>query len=216
MKRTSGKWVVKAVGAGTLVLVLATPSFAQSRDERRREANDGGRTQSSRRDGGEASNGTYRENQRVTAEGRVSSFKKEGGGYRVQLERGRASYYVPESYFRNRNRGLRVGLSIRLGGIFRGGSVRVDAVNWPDERGYDNYRDGYLAGVVDRVDVRSRTLWLRDNRTGALVAAEMRGSGRQDDLRYLRRGDYVELSGDWLRGGVFNVSRIEDIRNGRY
>lgn len=204
------KWVVKAASAGALALVLATPSFAQSRDERRRNNNDDrdrGRTQSSR---------SYRENERVTAEGRVSSFKRERDGYRVQLDQGRYSYWVPQSYFRNRNRGLSVGLSIRLGGVFRNGSIYVDAVNWPGDRGY-GYNDGVVNGFVDRVDVRRDTLWLRDDRGGELIAVELRDSNRRGriDLRDLRRGDYVELSGQWARGGVFEAYRIEDVRSRR-
>jgi len=212
MSTTSRKWAVKAAGAGALALLLAAPSFAQPRD---------GRTQGTRRDNrsNDSSNRTYRENERVTAEGRVQSFSRERDGYRVQLDRGRYSYWVPQSYFRSRNRGLSVGLSLRLGGVFRRGAIYVDAVNWPGDRGYGNsgYDARSVTGIVDRVDVRSDTVWLRDDRSGKLIAVEMRGSGRGrgNDLRDLRRGDYVELSGQWLRGGVFEAYRIEDLRNRR-
>lgn len=206
--KDKAKWVVKAAGAGALALILATPSFAQSRDERRRGNNeDRGRTQS-----------TYRENERVTAEGRVTSFKRERDGYRVQLDQGRHSYWVPQSHFRNRSRGLSVGLSLRLGGIFRGGSIYVDAVNWPGDNGYNRgYNDRTINGFVDRIDARRGTLWLRDDRGGELIAVTMRDSSRRGriDLRDLRRGDYVELSGQWTRGGVFDADRIEDVRSRR-
>jgi len=204
------KWVVKAAGAGAIALILATPSFAQSRNDGRRGNNDDrdrGRVQS-----------TYRENERVTAEGRVSSFSRERGGYRVQLDRGRYSYWVPQSYFRNRSRGLSVGLSIRLGGVFRNGSIYVDAVNWPGDNDYRRgSNDRSVDGYVDRIDVRSDTLWLRDDRGGELIAVHLRDSNRRGrvDLRDLRRGDYVELAGEWVRGGVFNAYRIEDVRSRR-
>jgi hypothetical protein len=36
---------------------------------------------------------------------------------------------------------------------------------------------------------------------------------RMDDVR---PGDYVEFSGDWTRGGVFNAYRLERLDEGRY
>jgi len=208
--KDKAKWVVKAASAGAIALILATPSFAQSRNEQRRgNDDDRGRTRSSR---------SYRENERVTAEGRVSSFRRERDGYRVQLDQGRYSYWVPQSYFRNRNRGLSVGLSIRLGGIFRNGAIYVDAVNWPGDNDYRRgYNDRSVDGFVDRIDVRNDTLWLRDDRGGELIAVHLRDSDRRGriDLRDLRRGDYVELEGEWVRGGVFNAYRIEDVRSRR-
>ena len=32
----------------------------------------------------------------------------------------------------------------------------------------------------------------------------------------LRRGDYVSLSGEWLRGGFFAAYRVDNVRTGRY
>jgi hypothetical protein len=205
MKSTATKWVVKAAGAGALALVLAVPSYAQSRDNNR-----GGRDDN--RDGRATGNSSYRDNQRVTAEGRVSSFSRERDGYRVQLEGRRDSYFVPQSHF-GRDHSLRVGLSVRLGGIFRGSTIYVDAVNWPEDRDrggrYDN-RDGDLRGVIDRIDARNDTVWIRNARTRELVAVELRESrGNRNELRNLRRGDYVEVSGQWQRGGVFEAYRID-------
>lgn len=208
MKSTRAKWVVKAAGAGALALVLATPSFAQSRHGNRDGSLDGNRDGSRN---GRAAGSTFRDNQRVTAEGRVSSFSRERDGYRVQLDERRDSYYVPQTHL-GRDRNLRVGLSIRLGGIFRGNTIYVDAVNWDDDRGYrdEGYRDGELRGVVDRIDARNDTLWIRNARTRELVAVELRESrGRRNELRNLRRGDYVEVSGEWRRGGVFEAHRID-------
>ncbi|HET7433327.1 MAG TPA: hypothetical protein VFN10_01305 [Thermoanaerobaculia bacterium] len=226
MKRSIGKWAVQAAAAGALALVVSVPAFAEARerhgdsrgyDSRGHSGSDRGRSDDRRGNSGydrsRSNDGgrTYRENDRVTAEGRVTSFRQERDGYRVYLEGRRDSYWVPRSRF-GRGHDLRVGLSLRLGGIFRGGSIYVDDVFWPGDGGYA--RDGYIAGAVDRVDLRSDTLWLRDTRSGELVAVEMRDSyrNRRDNLSDLRRGDYVELSGSWLRGGVFEAYRIEDVR----
>jgi hypothetical protein len=221
MKTTFSKWGAKAAGAGAIALLLATPSFAQSRGGWNRSDNSNRGRQSS------GARNDSRENQRVETSGQISSFSRERDGYRVQLDRGRQSYWVPQSSFGNRARDLRSGLSISLGGVFRGGTIYVDAVSWPDQygrggagrNGYGYGNDnGYIRGVVDRVDYRSGTLWLRDDASGRLIAADMNAGNRygRSDVRGLRRGDYVELTGQWIRGGVFEVARIDNVRTGRY
>jgi len=149
-----------------------------------------------------SNNNAYRENQRINASGKVSSFNRERDGYRVQLDRGQ-SFWVPQSTFGNRARDLRVGVSINLGGIFRGGSIYADAVSWPDQYN-SGYSNGYIRGVVERVDYRTGTVWLQDDASGRLIAADVNGRS----LRTLRPGEYVELSGQWIRGGVFDVASI--------
>ncbi|HEV7570178.1 MAG TPA: hypothetical protein VGQ21_01655 [Thermoanaerobaculia bacterium] len=159
------------------------------------------------RDNGNRSsnNNGYRENQRINATGRVSSFNRERDGYRVQLDRGQ-SFWVPQSTFGNRARDLRVGVSINLGGIFRGGSIYADAVSWPGQ--YGGYDQGFVRGVVNRVDYRTGTVWLRDDASGRLITADVNGRS----LGALRPGEYVELSGQWINGGVFDVASIGIIR----
>ena len=107
-----------------------------------------------------------------------------------------------------------MGLAINFGGVFRGGLVNVDAVTWPDDRGYgdrgygDRGREHFeLRGIVDRVDYRSRTLWLR---------SEGRRMTRVDmgdrDMRDFRRGDSVTLDGRWAGEGNFTAFRIDHNR----
>jgi hypothetical protein len=225
MKTTVTQWATKAAGAGAIALLLATPAFAQSRGgwNQNNTNNDRNGQASSQRDtanrssnntqhdnGNQTSNhsnstNAYRENQRINATGKVSSFNRERDGYRVQLDRGQ-SFWVPQSTFGNRARDLRVGVSITLGGIFRGGSIYADAVSWPGQYG-NGYDQGFIRGVVDRVDYRTGTVWLRDAASGRLIAADVNGRS----LRNLRRGEYVELTGQWIRGGVFDVARIDNI-----
>ena len=197
---TKSKWAMNGAAAGALALLLATPAFAQSRGDWNRNdsnrstqngqwnGNDSNRgTQNDQRNHGDSNrnmqnkrrdnnNGSYRENQRVNVSGNVTSFNRERNGYRVQLDRGRDSYWVPEATFGRRARDLRAGLSISLGGVFRGG-----------------------------------TIWLRDDRSGRVIAAET----SRRDLRDVRRGDFVELSGQWIRGS-FEVARIDNVRGRRY
>jgi len=147
---------------------------------------------------------TYRENERANISGRVQSFSRERNGYRVNLDRG--SYWIPESRFGNRARDLRVGVSLSLGGIFRGGVFGIDAVSWPVSSGY-GYDQGYVRGVVQQVDYRTGTLILRDASTGRLFEVDMREAGGVQ----VGRGDYVTLSGQWIQGNVFAAYRVDSV-----
>jgi hypothetical protein len=205
MKRING---LSAAVAAVVVLVSSS-AFADWRSQNE--------TSRDRDRGRQSDRGGYRDNERVTLEGKVRSFDRRNDGYRVQLDRGNHSFFVPERHLRNRGRDLRVGVSIRLGGVFRGGSIFVDAVDYPGGGYYDRSND-VLRGVVERVDFRRDTLVLRDQATGRHVTVDMRGADRRNrsvDLEDLRRGDLVALSGDWVRGGVFSAYRVESVNSGR-
>jgi hypothetical protein len=217
MKKSSN-YAVKLAGVTSLAILLTTSAFADYRHQDQTDRRD-----SDRREGNRGESYNYRENDRVNLQGKITSFNRESNGYRMNLDRG-PSFFVPESYFRNRARDLRVGVSISLGGIFRSGSVYVDAVSWPDDgygydgydRSYDRSYGGHLFGVVDRIDFRRGTVWLRDDRSSRLVEVDLRRDRHSrlnvDDLR---RGDFVELSGSWIRGGIFAADRIDSVRSGR-
>lgn len=219
--RTNGKSVVKVAGVGALALVLTTSAFAapqRGNDSR----GDWDRGRSDSRDSRGGYGGSYRDNQRVNVSGRVTSFTRESGGYRVYLDRGRESFWIPYSHMRTRGNDLRVGISIVLGGIFRGGRIDVDAVSWPDDRRYDDRRyddrrRDTVQGVVQRIDERRAVLLLRESHSGRTVEVDMRDTrhDRRVDFSDLRRGDYVRLTGDWERGGLFEAERIESVDSGR-
>jgi hypothetical protein len=151
------------------------------------------------------------------AEGRISRYQHERGGYRVWLDGGRFPVWIPEARISLFPR-LRVGLSIGFGGYY-------DPLGYLDA--YDYYNDGYygggaynggayssglLRGVVETVDYRRGTMVVRDDVTGSFVTTLM----RDRRLETLRPGDYVEIAGDWTRAGVFEGLRLEDVRDGRY
>jgi DNA-nicking Smr family endonuclease len=126
--KNRGKAVWQAAAVGALAVTLSTSAFAApQRNDNRGNTN---RQQTQSRNTRDNDNGSYRDNQRVNTTGRVTSFSRGNGGYRVQLDRGRESYWIPESRMHNRGRDLRVGISVVLGGVFRGGRVDVDAVSW--------------------------------------------------------------------------------------
>ena len=207
MKNMS-KMAVKVAGTGVLAILLTASAFADSRPQ---DGSWRGSRDESRR--GDYRGETRRDN-RISESGKIRSFTRERDGYRIYLDRGSYSYWVPQSHLRGRH--LSVGLSIRLGGIFDNGYVVVDDLGWPDDGGY--YNDGGYAfrdvvrGVVDRVDFRRGTVNVRSDR--GYITVDMRSLDRRysrlgiDDLR---RGDRVTLSGTWLRGGLFDARRIDAI-----
>jgi hypothetical protein len=151
------------------------------------------------------------------AEGRISRYQHERGGYRVWLDGGRFPVWIPEARISLFPR-LRVGLSLRFGGYY-------DPLGYLEA--YDYYNDGYygggygdgaysssglLRGVVETVDYRRGTMVVRDDVSGSFVTTLI----RDRRLETLRPGDYVEVAGDWTRAGVFEGLRLEDVRDGRY
>lgn len=165
----------------------------------------------------------YINHERVSSFGRVDRFERWHGGYRVWIGGGLYPIFVP--FERWRLFPLRVGLSIRFGGYW-------DPLGyWSvyDYSPYDGYYDGgyygggygnvytrgEVRGVVESVDYRRGTLVLNDDVSRQFVTVLMPRDRRLDDLR---EGDYVEFSGDWTRGGVFNAYRLDRLdydRSGR-
>jgi hypothetical protein len=196
---------MKKTAAAILATLVTTSAFAAAPqdnfrgNDRRDDRNDNQRYDNSQR---------YRDNQRVNVTGRVESFVRERDGYRVRLDRGE-SYWIPSARLGGRE--LRVGIDIGLGGIFRGGAIEIDTVSWPGgyDRGYDRaYESGFVRGVVDRIDRRDGTALIRDRASRREITVDLRDAG----FARLRRGDYVELSGRWTRGGIFDAYRIDSVR----
>ncbi len=184
MKTTATKWAAKAAGTGAIALLLAAPAFAQSRGDwnRNNQSNRGAQATQTRAGDHQFNNNTSRENQH----GR--------DGYRVEADRGR-SYRVPEV----RERGFRSGLSIGIG------------IGYPAVYGYDNYayQNAAVRGVVDSVDYRTGTVWLRDEASGREIRAAVGGGYA---LEGLHRGELVELTGQWAGNGVFGVTSIANLQ----
>ena len=163
---------------------------------------------------------SWRENERVTMEGRITSLDRQRDGYRVYLNGSRHSFWVPDARLRHLGRDIRVGLAIRLGGIFRAGIVAVDVLGWPgyddryyDRDGYDDrYADDVVRGYVTDVSYRRGVLVLREDRSGRTIEVDLHDTRRSRlDVNDLRRGDYVTLSGTWRGGRYFEAYEIESI-----
>jgi len=158
------------------------------------------------RDNGYRNNDRYRGRTPYYAHGRVSRYERYGGGYRVWIGGVNFPFFIPEARFRLFPR-FHVGLDIRLGGYYNDGGY----YDYYDDGGY--YDRGYasngLRGVVEAVDLRRGTIFVRADGDGAFVRVVMRGYDRLlDDVRI---GDVVDLSGDWTRTGLFEAYRIENL-----
>lgn len=141
------------------------------------------------------------------AHGRVSKVRPYHSGYHVWIAGDPYPFYVPRDYYRRH--GLRVGISIRLGGYYnRGGYYDFydDDYYYDRDRYYDrgSYGRGDIRGYVEDVDYRRGTFVIRNERTGTFVTVVDR-----DRSVRVREGDYVEISGEWRRGGVFRAYDID-------
>ncbi|MEO6486701.1 MAG: hypothetical protein ABIO78_02040 [Thermoanaerobaculia bacterium] len=140
--------------------------------------------------------------------GRVSQVHRYGSGYRVWIGGAPYPYFIPAAYYHSGR--FRVGLSIGLGGYYNplGYYDYYDAARYDTRRGDS---DGVLRGVVESVDYRRDTFVIRNEATGSFVTVEMRDRRRDD----LRAGDYVEISGDWSRSGVFQAYDVDFLDDDR-
>ncbi len=152
--------------------------------------------------------GRYGGRSSMFREGRVDRVMHERDGYRVWLGGFGYPFWIPEARWSRFP--LRVGLSIRLGG-------------WWDPLGYYDVYDlgpmgsyyntaGDIHGIVESVDYRRGAVVLRDDISNSFVTVVLRGNDPR--LGDLRPGDYVDLSGQWTRGGIFEAFRLDDLRDG--
>lgn len=151
---------------------------------------------SHRNDHSYRSDHSSRNRQPYYARGRVSRVHPHRNGYYVYVHGSRYPFFVPHSHY-HRDR-FRVGLVIHLGGYYnRGGYYDY----------YDGRSRGDLYGVVESVDYRRDTFVIRNDATGSFVTVVMRD--RRPD--HIRPGDYVEVTGDWTRAGVFRAYDVDRV-----
>ena len=161
----------------------------------------------------------------VTVEGRIRDIDRERNGFVIRLDRERYVLFAPaQTNVRandHRNRRTRVrdlerGDWIRATG--RVGNRRIVLVESirlvRDEDDRWDRDDRTLRGVVQSVDRSRRLVWVREDRSGRVIAVDVRHADRNDrwdDIDDIRSGDRIVVSGDWRRDGRFEAERI-DIR----
>ncbi|HSP13358.1 MAG TPA: hypothetical protein VLV78_01250 [Thermoanaerobaculia bacterium] len=155
----------------------------------------------------------YRPHERVTSYGRVDRFVRDRHGYRVWIGGGLYPIFIPfDRWYRFP---LRVGLSIRFGGYWDPlGYWSIYDYSPYDGYGYYDraYTSGSVSGVVESIDYRRGTLVINDDISRQFVTVAMPRDRRMDDVR---PGDFIEFTGDWTRGGVFNAYRLDRVDYGR-
>lgn len=201
------KLTVSTAAVMVVAASVSTSAFADWRNRDETFRHDRGGYENRDRD--------YRDNERVTVEGRISNMTRERDGYRMQLDRSNHSFWVAERSARGNN--LRIGLPVSLGGIFRRGLVYVDVIGYPDTR-----RDAnrvFVRGYVSDVDYRRGVLYVRDDASRRVItvnASRLERESRRFDLDDLRRGDYVDVYGDWGSRGTLEAYRVEQRGGRRY
>src|ERR1051325_11221325 len=110
---------------------------------------------------------------RLTIQGRVTSMTQVGDQYRVTLNHGGYTYYVPVSAVGAR--GLRVGDQVRLGGMVSGDVVNADLIAYncdpmyardPNYTGVPIGSNGWLTGTVISTNRHYHYVTVRDDATG--------------------------------------------------
>jgi hypothetical protein len=144
--------------------------------------------------------GSHGNRQHYHHRGRISHHQRYGNGYRVWVIGAPYPFFVPLSHW-HRDR-FRIGLTIGIGGYYNPGGY-YDYYDGYDA-GYRSTSRGVLRGVVESVDYRRDTFVVRNEATGSFVTVHSRD--RRDDVR---AGDFVELSGDWTRSGVFTAYDVD-------
>ena len=150
-----------------------------------------------------------RDHDRVTTEGRISNIVRERDGYRVQIERNTQWFWIAARDFRG---DIRIGTNIRLTGTWRRGQVFVESIEFPVQR-------VYIRGTVQSVDQRRGLLYVRDEVRRKLITVDATRADRNSrhfDVDEVRRGDYVDVYGDWGAYNVCHAYRIEGRNTPRY
>jgi hypothetical protein len=159
-------------------------------------------------------NGIPRSDGRVSMLGRISRYEHGHGGYRIWVGGSLYPYWVPESYFLRHRIGI--GLDLRLGGIFRDGSVYVDYLGWPGDAFYNDpyyYDAGYANGYANGYSASVGTYDDAGAYAGGAYSNEGLVSGTVDSVDY--RAGTLYLRDDSSRRVITVDMRRVDGRNSR-
>ena len=136
------------------------------------------------------------------------------GNDRAQSNRTQSNQTYQQTNHGQSNQAYQV--SDRNGQYGRAQDSRDQYNSGQDNRGQYNSsygsRQQYVSGIVQRVDRRSGVLTLRDESSRRTI--QINTSGMR--MGNLRRGEYITVSGQWLRGNVFSAYSIDGGNSRRY
>jgi hypothetical protein len=164
-------------------------------------------------------NGTYTYRaDRISTQGTVTSMTREGDQFRVVLNHGSYTYYVPASMIRDRE--IRVGDQVRVGGIVAGDIVNSDYVAFSGQPGYTadpSYRGvpfgstGWMSGTVIDTNRRLNFVTIRDDSSGLPMKIDVRNMDTKRSVNVWRthRGDHITVNGSWENRDTFGATRVQ-------
>ena len=155
---------------------------------------------------------------RISTQGEITSMSREGDQYRLILNHGSYAYYVPMSTIRNRD--IRIGAVVRIGGIVNGGSVNADYIAFSGEPTYTSdpmYRgvpfgsNGWLSGTVMSTNRRLNFITIRDDATGIPIKVDVRTMDTRHSVNVWRTrpGDHISINGAWENRDTFEGARVQ-------
>ena len=155
----------------------------------------------------------FNDGRRFYGRGRIDRIVPYHGGYRVWLGGWGYPFFVPYRFYDP--------FRFRLG-LFIGVNAFYDPLGyytmygWPSDPYPPVYRDSgdydnnaSLRGIVESVDLQTGIVIVNDDSSRRRVAALL--PPRDNRVDEIRPGDYVELSGEWVRGRGydFDADRLE-------
>ena len=151
---------------------------------------------------------------RVSIQGHVTGMVADGAGYRVTLDNGGYSYWVPSATITDRN--IRVGDYVRFDGYGSSGLVTVDNAAWLGDRYYNQpmYSSVPSAAmmnvVVQSTNRHYNYVNVRDPGTGRHFKVDVRRMDTQNSVNVwrLRPGDRINISGGWESNNTFQADRV--------
>ena len=156
---------------------------------------------------------------RISTQGTIDSISRAGDQYRIVLDHGTYTYYVPMSSVGARD--LRVGSNVRISGLVAPNDVvNVDMLALPGEAYYitdPHYTalpygtNGWMTGIVQRVDRHLGYLTLREDVSGQVFKIDVRHMNLRKPVNVwgVRAGDRIAVNGSWEKADVFDAKRIE-------
>lgn len=167
--------------------------------------------------------GYYNDGHRFYGQGRIERIRPYRGGYHIWLGGWGYPFFVPYRFYDPFR--FRLGLFIGLNAFYDPLGY-YDVYGWPgyapppvysNDGRYDRYdrSDATLHGTVQSVDLRTGIIMITDDVSRRTVSALLPPrDNRVDDIR---PGDYVEFSGEWVRGRSyeFDADRMDRFSRGR-
>ncbi len=146
-------------------------------------------------------------NGRITTQGQITRIAREGNMYRITLNNGGFSYFVPVTMARDRD--LRVGDTVTLSGYPSENGVTVDLVT-PLNHPYYGTVTGPMTATVLSTNRRLNYLTVRDEATGRRLKIDVRNmdTRRSVNVWRLRAGDRVVVNGNWENRNTFDAMTV--------